>query len=142
VRLEKRIQLIEHDAGADAHREMVEVEIVDLAIVPREIDDQSFADGVADQAGTRAARRHRNILIRGYANHGARFRRAPRKGDAGRFDLVNRCVGGVKLPRQIIEPDGAPGAAKLFFLSRSHRAYQHQPFILLYNDGDGERRTR
>src|SRR5947209_1518115 len=51
VRLEKRIQLIEHHTGADADAAIVDVEIVDLAIVTRKIDDQSFADRIADQAG-------------------------------------------------------------------------------------------
>ena len=55
MRLEKGIELIEHHAGADANAAIVDVEIVDLAIVTREIDDQSFADGIADQAGAGAA---------------------------------------------------------------------------------------
>ena len=39
VWIEKRIQLIEHDTGADADAAIVDFEIIDLAIVAREIDD-------------------------------------------------------------------------------------------------------
>jgi len=49
--------LIEHHAGANTHRAFVYVEIVDLAIVAREIDDQSLTDGIADQTRSSAARR-------------------------------------------------------------------------------------
>src|SRR5438046_6163932 len=65
VRIEKRIQLIEHDTGADADAAILDVEIDDLAIVAREIDDQSFANRVPDQAGAGAARCDGNVILGG-----------------------------------------------------------------------------
>ena len=103
VRLEKRVQLIEDDTGAGAHAAFVDIEIVDLAIVAREIDDQSFADRVSNQAGTGAARRDRNVFIGRDFNDRARVLRAGWEGDAKRLDLVNRSVSGVKLAGEIIE---------------------------------------
>ena len=114
MRLEKPVQLVEHDAGADAHAAIVDVEIVDLAIVPGEIDDQSFADRISDQASPGAARRDRDVFVSGSFDDGARFLAAGGKGNAERLDLVNRRVGRVKLTRQIIEMDVATGSADPF----------------------------
>src|SRR6266480_3544396 len=97
VRLKKRIELVEHDAGANANAEIVDVEIVDRAIVAREIDDQSFADRVTDQAGAGAAGRDRNIFIGCSFDHRARVLRAGWKSDPERIDLIDRRVSGVKL---------------------------------------------
>src|SRR5207237_8008235 len=52
VRIKKRIQLIEHNTGADADAAIVDVEVVDLAIVARDIDDQSLAKCVPDLSGS------------------------------------------------------------------------------------------
>ena len=46
-RAQKFIQLIQHDARADADRAAVLVEIPDLTVVAREINDQPVADGAA-----------------------------------------------------------------------------------------------
>src|SRR5256885_524205 len=108
VRLEKRVQLIEDDTGAGAHAAFVDVEIVDLAIVAREIDDQSFADSVSNQAGTGAARRDRNVFIGRGFNDRARVLRAGWEGDAKRLDLVNRSVSGLKLADEILESHVPP----------------------------------
>ena len=102
MRLEKRIELVEHDAGADANAAIVDAEIVDRAIVTREIDDQSFADRVPDQAGTGPAWSDRNVFIGGGFDDRARFLAAGWKGDAKRLDLINRGVGGVKLASEVI----------------------------------------
>ena len=120
VRLEKRIQLIEHDTRADTHGTLFQTEIGDLPVVARKIDNQTFADGVSDQTRSRAARRDGNIPVRRCADHRARLLRAAREGDADRFDLINRCIGGEELPRQIIEPDVAPCRRERLLLNGSH----------------------
>src|SRR6202011_5542335 len=94
-----------------------DVEIVDLAIVTREIDDQSFADRISNQTGAGATWRDRNGCVGCRFDDGAGFFRAARKGCAGWFDLVNRGVGRVKLPRQIIEANVAAGSGDRFSLS-------------------------
>ena len=114
VWIEKRIQLIEHDTGADADAAIVDVEIVDLAIVAREIDDQSFANRVPDQAGAGAARCDGNVILGGGFDNGARFLRAGWEGDTEWLDLVNRSVGGVKLAGKIVEAHIAAGSADPF----------------------------
>src|SRR6266446_10856140 len=92
VRLEKRIQLIEHDTGADAHGAIFDVELGDLAIVPRKIDNQSFADRVADQTCACAARDNRNACVGRCTNNGRGLLRAFGKGRANRLDLINRSI--------------------------------------------------
>ena len=87
--LEKRVELIEHDTRADAHGTFFQIEIADLPVVARKIDNQTFADGVSHQTRARAARRDGNIPIRRCANHRARLLRAAREGHADRFDLIN-----------------------------------------------------
>ena len=47
VRLEEGIKLIEHNTGAGADRAGLEIQIGDLAIVARELDDQSIANRAA-----------------------------------------------------------------------------------------------
>ena len=111
MRLEKRVELIKHDAGADAHRSIVDVEIVDLAIVAREIDDQSLANSISDQTRAGAAWRDRNVFISGGFDDRTRFLRGVGERDAKRLDLINRRVGGVKLARKIVETHIAAGSA-------------------------------
>ncbi len=102
VRFEKRVYLIEHNAGADTDAAIVDVEIVDLAIVAREIDDQSFADGVPDQAGAGPARSDGNVFIGRGFDDCTRFLRAGGKGYSERLNLINGSVSGVKLASEII----------------------------------------
>src|SRR5881394_4015495 len=87
VRIEKRVQLIEHDTGADADAAIVDVEIVDLAIVAREIDDQSFTNRISDETCSGAARSDGNIFIGSGFDDCAGFLGADWKGDAERLDL-------------------------------------------------------
>src|SRR5947207_14955358 len=63
VRPQESIELIEHHAGADTHGAFLEIERADLAIVPREIDNESIADGTAGKSAARAARHHRETGI-------------------------------------------------------------------------------
>ena len=103
VRFEKRVQLIEHDTSADADGAIVDVEIVDLAIVAREIDDQSFTNRISDETCSGAARSDGNIFIGSGFDDCAGFLGADWKGDAERLDLINGSVGGVKLAGQVVE---------------------------------------
>src|SRR5437868_4479673 len=56
VRFEKRVQLIEHHAGAGADCARFEIQLGDLAVVAKELNNQSVADRAARQTGARAAR--------------------------------------------------------------------------------------
>jgi len=46
---EKIVELIEHNACPDAHVVFFEVKVSDLAVVPRELDYQPFADRIPYQ---------------------------------------------------------------------------------------------
>src|SRR5947207_13364827 len=93
VRSKKRIQLIEHDTGADADAAIVDVEIVDLAIVAREIDDQSFANRISDETCYGAARSVGNIFIGSGFDDCAGLLGADWKSAGEQHDLVKGSVG-------------------------------------------------
>ena len=112
--------MIEHNTRANAHAAFFEIEIGDPAVVPREIDNQAFADRVSNQTRTGAARRHRNAGIGCGMNDCARLLRAFRKGRADRLDLIDRSVSGIKLARQIIKARVATSLPDFPFLDGSH----------------------
>src|SRR5947207_7865905 len=120
---EKRIELVEHHARADAYRTIVDIEIVDLAIVPREIDDQPVADRVPDQTRAGAAWCDRNIFVRGGADDRAGFVGAARKRHANWLDLINRRIGRVELARQIVESNIAIRIGDGLSLRRGHLGF-------------------
>jgi hypothetical protein len=115
VRFEKGVELIEDNAGSYAHRAFFNVETFDFSIVARKIDDQPFADGIADQACTGPARGDGNIFVGCRPNDRARFGSSGRKRNSERLNLINRRVRRVKLPGQIIEMNVATGRADSLF---------------------------
>ena len=121
VRFKKGVELIEHDSGADTHSAIFDVELGDLPVVSRELDDQSFANRVSDQARAGATRCDRNVRVRGGTNDRACLLRAARKRYAFRLDLINRRVGRVELAGEVVEMDFAAGAADGVFLAGGHR---------------------
>src|SRR5947207_41755 len=114
------VELIQHNAGADTHAAFFEIEIIDLAVVTRELDNQPIPNCVPNQAGARATRCHRNACIGGSVNDCARFPRTAWKGNSCRFDLVNRSVSRVKLSRQVIKPNVTTGLFDFPFLGGNH----------------------
>ena len=120
VWLKKIVELIENNACSDAHAAFFQIEIGDLAIVPRKLDDQTFADRVSDKASACASRSDRQACIGRGPNDETRLLRIFRKRHAERLDLINRRVSGIKLPGQIIKPHVAPGLPDLAFLRGSH----------------------
>src|SRR4051812_18570743 len=99
VWIQKRVELVQNDSGADAHSASLNVELRDLPVVTRKIDDQSFADGTAGETCSRAARGDGNVGVSSSANHGARLGRSFRKGHPRGLDLVDRGIGRIELPR-------------------------------------------
>src|SRR5207244_4222360 len=90
VRLEKPIELVEHDACADTDGAILDVEIVDFAVVAREIDDQPIADRVTDETRARAARGHRNVFVGRGFDHRARLLSVAREYHTAWLDLINQ----------------------------------------------------
>src|SRR5581483_4257452 len=85
VRLEKGVEFIEHNTGADTHGarlRRVDLEIVDLAIVSGEIDDEAFANRTAGETGAGATRCDGNVFLRRCTNDRACFLCTARKSHA------------------------------------------------------------
>ena len=122
MRLQKIVELIKYDACAHTHAAFFKIEICDLPVVARELDDQAFANRVSNETRAGAARRDRNARIGRRANHQAGLLRGFRKRHADRFDLVNRRVGRIKLARQITKARVASGLPDLPLLRGSHRS--------------------
>src|SRR5882724_8436978 len=102
------------------HTAVLAIEIDDLAIMTREVDDQSFADSVAHETRARASRNNRQVNIGCGTNHRACLVRVTGESRADRLDLINGGIGRVKLSRQIIKPSVAPGLLDFSLLRGSH----------------------
>ena len=115
VRLKKGVQLIEHDTGADTDAALIEIKIVDLAIVTREIDNQSLTDRVSNKACPGAARGDGNIFVRGGFDQHTGLLNAGRECHAERLDLIDRSVGRVEVTSKVIKMGSAAGCADSLF---------------------------
>ena len=107
MRTQQIVQMIQHHARPHAHRAPLQIQLCDFEIVPREIDHQAVTNGTADQARARAARNDADSRLRCRFNQTAGLAGIARKGHAHRLDLVNGRIGGIELPRQVIECNGA-----------------------------------
>jgi hypothetical protein len=107
--------LVEHNAGAHPNRAFVDVEVFDLAIVPREIDNESFADRIPHQTCAGAPRSDRDVFVRCGLNYRARLFWAGRECDAERLNLIDRSVGGVEVAGKVIEMNVAARPADPLF---------------------------
>ena len=107
MRLEVRIELIEHDTRLhdDGHR--VAVEGQDAAERLAVVDHQRIADRLPALRRSRAAGQDRRAEIAGDGKRGAHVVLVARDDDADRIDLVDRRVGRVASARRSIEQDVA-----------------------------------
>src|SRR5437773_3073112 len=87
VRLKKVVKLIEHNACAHAHAAFFKIEIGDLAIVPRKLENQTIADRVSIKASVCSSRSDRQACIGRGSNDETRLLRIFRKRHAERLDL-------------------------------------------------------
>ena len=114
--------MVQHHSGSHAHRMAFEIQLADLALIPREIYHQPVPDRPARQPGARAAGDHRHPRLHGRLDQGAHLPRRARKRHRHRLDLVKRGVGGVELEGQIIKRNLAVRAGqRRLLLRRSHR---------------------
>src|SRR4029078_9892923 len=96
------------------------MEIGDLSIVTRKVDDQSISNGVPDKTCSRASRRDRKTCVRCRTNDKTRLLCGFRKRCTDGLYLVNRCVSRVELTRQVVEAPIATGLSDFAFLRRNH----------------------
>src|SRR5258707_2671755 len=114
------MDLIDHDTRPDAHAAFFEIEIGDLPVVARKVDNQSLADRVANQTCACASRRYGKTRISCGMNDCTRLLRGLRKRNADRLNLINRRVSRVELTRQIIKARLTTGLPDFPFLNGSH----------------------
>src|ERR1041385_2905842 len=99
MRSQEFVELIEHDARTDAHSASFQIEIGDLPKGTGEIDDEPFADGPADEPGSRAAWNYGYTHVSGGFDDGAGLTLSFWKSNGQGLDLIDRSVSGVKLAR-------------------------------------------
>src|SRR5882724_10070147 len=120
--MQKMIQLIQYHSRAHANGATLQINVRDLLIVSRKINDQSLPERPARKSRARAARNDGDAGLAGRLDDGARLFGAPRKCHRQRLDLVDRSVGCVQLPGEIVEGDLAiHRRERRDLLSRSHR---------------------
>ena len=105
VRLKKLVQLIQNNPRSGANRARFQIQFGDLTIVAREFDDHSISDRSATQTAPSAAWRDRSTGIGGRLDDRAGLPCTAWKRNCDGRELIERSVGGVELPRQIIVYD-------------------------------------
>ncbi len=90
------LQLLLHDAGVDDGGAGLLVDGMDPVEVPRDVDHQPGADGIARARGARAARGDRHPDPQGGAHDGDQLVGGPGAGDGDGLDPVERGVAGVE----------------------------------------------
>src|SRR4051794_28410741 len=120
MRFQECIEFVQNHTGAYPDTSPIQVEVADFAVVSREIHDQTLTDCTARKTRPGAAWSNRNVLLRGALDNGSGLARAPWECDPGRLNLVNGCIGRVKLARQIIEPNVTATAFHCFLSTSSH----------------------
>ncbi len=103
VRLEIRVQLVEHHARLDLDRHRVAIEGADAVEMLALIDDQGSADRLPALRAAGAARQHRHLLLAAERDCRAHIVDGLRDEHADRLDLVDRCVGRVAATRRRVE---------------------------------------
>ena len=93
MRLQARIELVEHEAGLDPGGLRLDVELEQLAQVLARVEHERGADGLAALRRARAAGQQRHPGLGRDLERALRVGRGPRHDDAERLDLVNRRVG-------------------------------------------------
>ena len=118
----KIVELIQHYPRPDADSSAFQIQIVNLAVIPGEIDDEAFSDGAADESGPSAARNDRDACLPCRRDNGAGLANIARKGDADRLDLIDGGICSVELTAEIVEGDLAIRAGESCpLLCRCHR---------------------
>src|SRR5258708_17797035 len=103
MRPQEIIKLIQDHPRTDAHSFALQVELTDLAIMPCEIDYQSVSDRTAGQTRACPSRNDRYTRVQSSLHEGASLLGIARKSYRQRLDLVDGCIGRIKLARQVVK---------------------------------------
>ncbi len=123
---EEIVQLIQHDARADADGAAFGVKVADEPVVPGEIDDQPIANRSPGESRAGAPGNDRHARLRRRLDDGTGLGRAIRKGHRQWHNLVRRGVRGVELPRQIVKGDLAICRVQRGHLLGGHHSAAHK----------------
>ena len=111
VRLELRVQLVEHDARLDARPALLDVQLQNAIEILRGVDDDPGADGLAGLRRAAATHRQRTAMLRTDSDDADQIFARPRQDDPCRLDLIDAGVGGIERAGDAIETDLAGGVA-------------------------------
>jgi len=103
------VQVIQNHTGADPHGLAIKIQVRDLPIITREIDDHAVTNRPTHQTGSSATRDHGHSGLSGRLDDGAGLASASRKCHRDGFDLIDGCVSRVELAGEVIERDVAMG---------------------------------
>ena len=107
VLFELPVEVVEHDAGLDHARAVLDVERDDAVEVFGEVDDDAVIDGLAALRGAAAARRDDPPVVAGDRERPQRLVHGPGDHDPGGHDLIERGVGGIAAAVERVEEDVA-----------------------------------
>jgi hypothetical protein len=93
VRLQRRVEVAEHEAGLDQRRTRRDVDLDEAAQVLRAVEHDRAVDGLAALARAAAARQDRDAEVAGDGQRRLQVVAGLRHDDAERLDLVDRGVG-------------------------------------------------
>jgi hypothetical protein len=99
VRLGRAVEVLLHDAGADADPQALGVDLADRVHVARRVEHDPVADRLARQARAAAAGHDRDLVAGGDGDRRGHVGRVAREGDGERLAGVHRRVGGVQVTR-------------------------------------------
>src|SRR5215204_562746 len=103
MRLQLRIQLVEHQPRLDTGPPLSDVEVEDRTEVLRGIHDQAGADRLSGLRRAAAAHRDRAAERRAYRDEPDQVVSRAWDNYADRFDLIDAGVGGVERARDLVE---------------------------------------
>ena len=104
MRLERAIEIIEHDARLDRAAAPRDIEIEDAVQIFRAVDDQRMVDRLPALRSAAAARQYGHPLLAGERDGALRLRNRARRDDTDWHDLVMRGVSRIAPAREGIEP--------------------------------------
>ena len=97
MRPQEVVQVVQHDAGPDAHRAALDVEVGDLAVVAGKVYHQALTNRAADKTRPGTTRNNAHARLHRRLDHRAGLFCIARKGNRHGLELVDRGIGRVEL---------------------------------------------
>src|SRR5262249_31038200 len=104
MRLQRAVELVEHDAGLHDAPSPREIDVDDAGEIFRTVEHQRFVYRLAGLRSASAARQHDCALVTRKSDGTRRPLDVARRYDSDRHHLIVRRIGGVTPARKAIEP--------------------------------------